>query len=179
MTEEKKGKPSIEEEVMGLKRQLRRHQLFSLATSIFLTALVIITFFRRDYPQLRTGTLHIMGENGAVITLESSPSGGGALVTRDEAGRPLVEISRTPTAGTVTTFHQGGAVLIELGNTPTGGSLTTFSNEEKPLVRLSKTGYGGDLSLFSEEDRQPSVSLTTLGEGGAQVLHRKSDNLLR
>ena len=179
MGDKKKEKPSIEEEVFLLRKQLRRHQLFSLVTTLFLITLVVITFFRRDFPQLRTGSLHIMGENGPIISLEASPTGGGTVVTRDPEGRPLVELSRTPTAGTLTTFHRDGAVLIELGNTPNGGSLTTFNNQEKALIRLSKTGYGGDLSLFSEDDEKPSVSLTTLGQGGAQVLHQRGGNLLR
>lgn len=179
MAGDDKDKPSLEEEFQRLKRQFRRHQVLSLVTTLFLMALVVLTFFRRDFPQLRTGSLHVLSDEVPIISLQPSPTGSGTIVTRDKDGRPLTELSRTSTAGTFTTFHREGSVLIEMGNTPTGGSLTTFNNEEKPLIRLSKTGYGGDISLFSEDDGKASVSLTTLGEGGAQVLHQKGGNLLR
>jgi|SaaInlStandDraft_1057018.scaffolds.fasta_scaffold55409_2 hypothetical protein len=179
MAKQEKDKPSLEDQVLGLKRQFRRHQIFSLITTVFLILLVVITFFRRDFPQLRTGALHIMGAGGSVISLQTSPTGSGTIVTRDQSGRPLVELSRTESAGTITTFHKDGGAIIELGNTPNGGSLSTFNNHEKLLIRLSKTGYGGDISLFSEEDGKPSLSMTTLGQGGAQVVHQKGGNLLR
>lgn len=171
------GLEELREEVSGLRRRLRRHQVGSLGLQTVWALLLLISLFRSDFPELRTERLQVMRGDQVVLELEPGPSGSGTLSTFDERGFPLVEISRTTSAGTLTTFHGDGGVLLELSNTENGGYLATYGNGGEPLVRLSRTGYGGDLSVFSKG--QVSAALTTLANGGAQRVHSvASANLL-
>jgi len=203
MAKGENDKPQWQKEIARLERRLKRHQLFSLFITSFLGIIVVITAIRRDFPELRTNRLKIMHGQQEAVTLEARESGGGnivifnsqevpiiqlipsasesgSIITRDPEGTPLNELSRTHPAGALHLFHQNGSALVGLANTTIGCYFCTFSKEEKPLIRLSRTYYGGDLSLFQEEEEEVSAALTTLGQGGAQVINRTAmDNLLR